>query len=106
MKGVPLQGPSHDEDLCVRGLRCVTGELLGDVGRDTGVGRRCGGQDRRARGQIRQQGADPPIVGAEIMAPVRYAVRFVDDHQAGVSGQVGEDLVPEGRVVEPFGGHQ
>ena len=106
VEGVPLQGPPQDEDPLGPAPRRGTGELLGDVRGDAGIGGRRGGQDRRARGQARQQGADAPVVGAEVVAPVRDAVRLVDDDQAGVGCEGREDLLPESRIVEPLGGHQ
>ena len=72
---------------------CLAGrgglQLLGDVGRHPGVGGGRGGQDRGAGRQGGQQGADTPVVGAEVVAPVRDAVRLVDHHEPGPGGQVG-----------------
>ena len=52
--------------------------------------------------QFGDQRADAPVVGPEVVAPVRHAVRLVDDHQAGVGGQRGQHLVAEVRIVQPF----
>ena len=77
-------------------------ELLGDVGGDPGVGRGGGRQHRRAGRQLGQEGAQPPVVGAEVVAPVGDAVRLVDHEQAGGGGQLGQHVVAEVGIVEPL----
>ena len=57
----------------------------------------------RAVGQRGQQVADAAVVGAEVVAPVADAVRLVDDEQPAATGQGGQLLVAEARVVEPLG---
>lgn len=70
-------------------------QLFGDVGGDAGVGGRGGGQHRHPGGQLGQQGAQPPVVGTEVVPPVGDAVRLVDDQQAGGGGEFGKDVVTE-----------
>ena len=103
---VALQGAAQDEDLGGPLARGAPGQLLGDVVGHPLVRRGGGGQDGRARGQLGQQGADAPVVGAEVVPPVGDAVRLVDDDEPGAGRQVGQDLVAEDRVVEALGGHQ
>ncbi len=81
-------------------------ELLGDVGGHPGVGGGGRGQHRDAVGQVAEQGADPAVVGPEVVAPVGDAVRLVDDQQPAGGGQPGQHLVAEARVVEPLGADQ
>ena len=57
-------------------------------------------------GQVGEQGADPAVVGPEVVAPVGDAVRLVDDQQAAGRGQPGQHLVAEAGVVEPLGADQ
>ena len=57
-------------------------------------------------GQVGEQGADPAVVGAEVVAPVGDAVRLVDDQQAAGRGQPRQHLVAEAGVVEPLGADQ
>ena len=106
MERVALQGAAQDEDLGGPLARGAPGQLLGDVVGHPLVRRGGGGQDRRARGQLGEQGADAPVVGAEVVPPVGDAVRLVDDDEPGAGRQVGQDLVAEDRVVEALGGHQ
>ena len=77
-------------------------ELLGDVGADPGVGGGGGRQHRDAVGQVGEQGADPAVVGPEVVAPVGDAVRLVDDQQPAGRGQPRQHLVAEAGVVEPL----
>src|SRR5690606_32298278 len=81
-------------------------QLFGDVAGAAGVGGGGGGQHRDAGGQFAQQGADAPVVGAEVVAPVGDAVGLVDDDQSGSGGQAGQDAVAELGVVEAFGADQ
>ena len=48
------------------------------------------------------QGADTAVVGPEVVAPVRDAVRLVDHHKAGVARQRGQHLIAKVGVVQPF----
>ena len=66
------------------------------------VGGRRGGQHRDAGAQFGDQGADAPVVGPEVVAPVGDAVRLVDHHQAGVARQRGQHLVAKVGVVQPL----
>ena len=86
--------------------RSAAAELLGDVGGHPGVGGGGRGQHRDAVGQVGEQGADPAVVGPEVVAPVGDAVRLVDDQQPAGRGQPGQHLVAEARVVEPLGADQ
>ena len=81
-------------------------ELLGDVVGHPGVGRRGRRQHRDAVGQVGQQGADPAVVGPEVVAPVGDAVRLVDHEQPAGRGQPRQHLVAEAGVVEPLGADQ
>ena len=81
-------------------------ELLGDVGGHPRVGGRRRGEHRDALGQVAEQGADPAVVGTEVVAPVGDAVRLVDHQQPRGGGQPGQHLVAEAGVVEPLGAHQ
>ena len=81
-------------------------QLLGDVGGDPGVGGGGRGEHRDAVGQVAEQGADPAVVGTEVVAPVGDAVRLVDDQQPARGGQPRQHLVAETRVVEPLRAHQ
>ena len=82
--------------------RASRAELLGDVGGDPRVGGGGGRQHRDAVGQLGQQGAQPAVVGPEVVPPVGDAVRLVDDEQPGRRGQPGQHLVAEAGVVEPL----
>ena len=86
--------------------RAAGAELLGDVSGHPCVGRRRGREHGRALGQARQQTADAPVVGSEVVAPVRDAVSLVDDDQTGTRGEAGENRVAEVGVVQPLGAHQ
>ncbi len=67
-------------------------ELLDDVGHDAVVGRGRRRQDRHASVQRAQDPADPPVVGPEVVAPVRDAVRLVDDEQADRAADARQDV--------------
>ena len=57
--------------------RILQTELGGDVGADI---RRGGGRERGGRhAQLRAESSQPPVVRAEIVAPLADAVRLVDD---------------------------
>ncbi len=84
----------------------VGAQLFGDIGRHPRVGRGGGGEHGYAVGKVAQEGADAPVVGPEVVAPVGDAVGLVDDQQATRGGQAGQHLVSEARVVEPLGRDQ
>ena len=77
-------------------------ELLLDVVDHPGVGGGCGGQDRDGVRQLGDQVRDAPVVGAEIVAPVRDAVGLIDDQQPGAADQLGQLVLAEGGVGEPL----
>ena len=77
-------------------------ELLGDVAGHSGVGRRRGGQDGDAGRQLGQQRGQPPVVGPEVVAPVRDAVRLVHDQHPGGRDEPGQHQVAEAGVVQPL----
>lgn len=107
VQGGTVQAATQDQDGLVVGGRILScAQLLSDVAGDALVGRGRGGQDGGVDRQIGQQGTDTSVVRAEVVAPVRDAVGLVDDDQAGVRGQVGQDLLAEDRVVEPLWGDQ
>src|SRR5690606_33856875 len=81
-------------------------ELLGDVGHHSRVGGGGGGEHRGTRGEPGQEGSQPAVVGAEVVAPVGDAVGLVDHQQSGGGGEAGQHLVAEVRVVEPFRGDE
>ena len=82
-----------------RGARA---ELVGDVAGDPGVRGRRGREDGNAGRQFVQQGAQPPVVGPEVVAPVRDAVRLVHHQHPGRGRQLGQHQVAEAWVVQPF----
>ena len=84
--------PQHD--------RGVT-ELCRHVGRHPRVGGRGRGQDGSAR-RTGQHLREALVVGPEVEAPVRDAVRFVDDDQA-CAGDERRESACEARVGETFG---
>jgi hypothetical protein len=98
----PVERPAQHQDVVAHG----GAELLGDVGRHPGVGGRGRREDRDAGGQLAQERADPPVVGAEVVSPVGDAVRLVDDDEPGVGGQPRQHLVAELGVGEPLGGDE
>ncbi len=59
--------------------RLEAAELLRHIRHDPAVRRRGGREHRHIGGHLRDQVAQPPVVGAEIVAPVADAVRLVDD---------------------------
>ena len=65
-------------------------------------GRR-GRQHRHAGRHAGDQVAQAPVVGSEVVAPVRDAVRLVDDQQPDAGHERGQLLVAELRVVQPLG---
>ena len=81
-------------------------ELLGDIRHHPAVRRRRRREHRHARRHLRDEVAEPPVVGAEVVAPVADAVRLVDDEQADAAHERGQLLLAERRVVEPLGGDE
>jgi hypothetical protein len=81
-------------------------QLLLHVGHHAVVGGRGRAQHRHALRQPLEHVGDPPVVGAEVVAPVGDAVRLVDDQQADPLGEQRQHLGAEGRVVEPLGADQ
>ncbi len=81
-------------------------ELLGHVRGHPGVGGRRGGQHGDAVGELAEEGADPAVVGPEVVAPVGDAVRLVDDEEPAGRGEPGQHLVAEAGVVEPLRAHE
>ena len=108
--GQPLLGGRQPDDaelqrLTVEGAAQHQGlgpHLLGDVGGDPGVGGGGRRQHRDAGRQVVEQGADPAVVGPEVVPPVGDAVRLVDHEQPAGGGQPGQHLVAEAGVVEPL----
>ena len=84
------------------GFAAADTQLARDVGDDAVVGGGGGRQHRDALAEFGDQGSDASVVGAEVVAPVRHAVRLVDDDEPGVTGQRGQHLVAEIGIVEPF----
>ena len=76
--------------------------MRGDVGDHPIVGGRGGGQNRHSVAEVGDERADTPVVGTEIVAPVRYTVRFVHDDETRVACESREHLIAEVGVVEPF----
>ena len=89
-----------------QGVRTADTQLRSDVLDDAVVGGRGGGQHRGAGSQFGDQGADAPVIRPEVVAPVRDAVRLVDDDEAGVGGQGRQNGVAKVRVVQPLRAHQ
>lgn len=81
-------------------------QLFGDVGGHPRIGRGGRGQHGHARREVGEHGAQPAVVGTEVVSPVGDAVGLVHDEQAGSGGQLGQDLVTEVRVVQPLRAHQ
>lgn len=78
-------------------------QLLGHIGDDAAVRRRGGREHRYLGRHLRDQVAQPAIVGAEVVAPVADAVRLVDHQHPEPAHQVGQLLGTERRVVEALG---
>ena len=77
-------------------------ELFGDVGDHAIVRRRGRREDRHAGVQELEDATDPPVVGAEIVAPVGDAVGLVDDEQADRALDARQDVRHEAFVGEPL----
>ena len=70
------------------------------------VGRRRRRQHRHARPEPGKQVADAPVVGPEVVPPVRDAVGLVDDDHARRPRQLRQNVVAELRIVQPLRRHQ
>ena len=91
-----LQGIAHEGTADDAQARA---ELRGDIGRHAVVG---SGGGRKERDRCRQPLRDPddaPVVGAEVVAPIRDAMRFVHDQQADTQPDA-----RQGRRQEPLVG--
>ncbi len=81
--------------------RGVRAQLGGDVRRDASI--RGGGRGENR--QVRPGDEDPHdalIVGSEVVAPARDAVRLVDDEQAHPGQEIRQELSLEARVGQPL----
>ncbi len=81
-------------------------QLLLDVGDDAVVRGRRRPEHRDARRQQREHLGQPPVVGPEVVAPVRDAVRLVDHDETDPRREQRQHPVAELRVVEPLGTDQ
>ena len=77
-------------------------ELLADVVDHSSVRGRGRREHWHALREIGEQRADASVVGAKVVAPVRDAVRLVDDEEPGFGGEGREHGVAETRVVQPL----
>ncbi len=104
----PVEGAAdRDQVPFVAGFAVLAGaELLGDVGDHAVVGRRGRAEDGGGLGQALDEAGDPPVVGAEVVAPVGDAVGLVDDEQAGGPDQLREDVAAEVGIGEALGAEQ
>ena len=105
-QALPVQRPAQHQRRSTGSGLLPGAQLLGDVGGDPGVGGGGGRQHRDAGRQFGQHGAQPAVVGTEVVAPVGDAVRLVDHQQTGGGGQLRQHLVAEVRVVQPLGADQ
>ena len=99
--GQPQRGPGQG----AAQRHGLVAQLGGDVGRHPLVGGGGGGEHRGARRQREQGAGEPLVVGAEVEAPVRDAVRLVDDEHPARAQQVGQ-LRGEDGVGEPLRGDE
>ena len=97
---------ADDQDLGCASALVERAELLGDIRHDPAVGGRGRREHGNPGGYARDEVAEPPVVGAEVVPPVADAVRLVDDEQSDPRHQLRQLLVAERRVVEPLGRHQ
>jgi hypothetical protein len=88
------------------GLARALPQLVEHVGDDAVVGGRGRAEHGDARGQRGEHVLDTAVVGPEVVAPVRDAVRLVDHQQPDRGGEQRQQLVAEARVVEPLGRDQ
>ncbi len=85
-----------------QGVSASDTQLAGDIPDHTVVGGRRCRQNRDFRAEFGDERADAPVVGAEVVAPIRHTVCLVDDDESGVGGEGRQDVVAEVGVVEPF----
>lgn len=88
MQRLPVQTATQHQ-----GVGSTDTELGGDVLHDAVIGGRCRRQYGSLGPQLTDQGADPPVVGTEVVTPVRHTMGFVDHHQARVGSQGGQHRV-------------
>ena len=93
-EGIPAQGAADGQH--------ARAELLLDVVDHAGVGRGGGGQHRDGLRQLGDEVRDAPVVGPEIVAPVRNAVGLVNHQQPGPPDELRQLVFAERRVGEPF----
>lgn len=84
----------------------VGADLGRHVGDDAIIGGGRGGEHRHIRAEIGDERADSAIVGPEVMAPVRDAVRLVDHDEPGIGGQLGQHRIAEVGIVQTLGTDQ
>ncbi|GMA37202.1 hypothetical protein GCM10025876_34060 [Demequina litorisediminis] len=77
--------------------------MLRDVGRHARIRGRRRREDGDALRQVAKQSPDTAVVGPEVVAPIRDAMRLIDHHESGIGRQTGKNLVTEAGVVEAFG---
>lgn len=78
-------------------------ELLGDVGHDPAVRRRCRREHRNLWRHLLDEVAQPSVIGPEVVTPVADAVRLVDHEHPDPSHECRQLLLAERRVVESLG---
>ena len=81
-------------------------ELRDHVGHDPVVGGRGRAEHRHSGRERVEHVLDPPVVGAEVVPPVRDAMGLVDHEQADRRGEQRQHLLAEAGVVEPLGADQ
>ncbi len=101
----PRARPSRPSGAAERGEGGA--ELFGDVVDDAVVGGGGAAEHRdEARSEARHEPADPPVVGAEVVAPVGDAVHLVDHDEPGLAAEHRHDGGGELRVGQPLGRHE
>ena len=76
------------------------------VVQDAIVGRRRGAQEAEVRRQGADHAFDQAVVGAEIVPPIRDAMRLVDHEQGDASGDRAQDLAAKMLARQPLGRDQ
>jgi hypothetical protein len=94
----PVERPARHEE--------VVTELVDDVGDDPVVGGRRRAQHGDAGRQTAEHLLDPPVVGAEVVAPVADAMGLVDHEEPDRADERWQDVAPEPRVVQPLRGDE
>ena len=90
LETLPHERSTHNLNACP--------ELRGHVINHTVIGRRCCRENRNVARQRLQDIDNSPVVGAELVPPIRYAVSLIDDEQPHAGGDMRQDVLPE-RVV-------